>query len=36
MLTVAVPWWWLSLAIVLVSSAALVASIFLYVETRDY
>ena len=31
-----VPWWWLSLAIVLASSAAFVASILLYVETRDY
>lgn len=30
------PWWWLSLAIVLLSSAVFVTSIFHYVETRDY
>ncbi len=36
MIAALVPWWWLSLAIVLVSSAAFVASILLYVETRDY
>jgi len=32
----AVPWWWLSLTIVLVSSVVFVASILLNVETRDY
>jgi len=36
MLCVELPWWWLSVSIVLVSSVAFVASIFLYVETRDY
>lgn len=35
-LAATVPWWWLSLAILLTSSAAFVVSIFLYVETRDY
>ena len=30
------PWWWLSLAIVLLAGAAFVTSILLHVETRDY
>lgn len=36
MVAAVVPWWWLSLAIVLVSCTAFVASIFQYVDIRDY
>jgi hypothetical protein len=35
-LAAVVPWWWLSLTIVLVSCTAFVASIFQYVDIRDY
>jgi hypothetical protein len=31
-----VPWWWLSLTIVIVSMAAYVSAILLYATTRDY
>lgn len=31
-----VPWWWLSLTIVIVSMAAYVSTILLYATTRDY
>ncbi|MBX3414842.1 MAG: hypothetical protein KF708_19310 [Pirellulales bacterium] len=31
-----VPWWWLGLMIAGISVVAFVATIFLYVETRDY
>jgi hypothetical protein len=32
----AVPWWWLSVAIVLAASAIALPTIFYYVEVRDY